>query len=616
MEIRTIDNFQKQSDGNKLEGIAIRFNSESQVLYENKRYFREVIAPTAISQELVDNSDIKFLVNHDKNKMVARRKNGKGSLDVQVRDDGVYFSFDVPDTTVGKDLREMVERGDIQNCSFAFSTDNKKDCTWDFSNDIPTRTVNTIEGIYDLSAVADPAYQETEISARSMDEMIGEMKREKESAKDDDVKDETTKDDETSGETQIEDSGETKVIDDSANANDDESNETSGKTDERDIKKMESDLLNKIASIRTQINDILDNVENRNISDDEKKTIDAKNEEIRNLQSQLENGNVDERNNEINKNKENNMSFIENVAVAVRAIANNKDLENIEGVAGNSIVLRDVTAHDGNEENIQLEQPIELQEPFQANLLVDKLGIKAVTTTNAVVIPSVSNVEASIEGENTELVGKKLDFKKTKVTPFRVGLSLPFSNYAIKTADINLVSYAIQLAGKAEAQLINKVMFAKEAVNSQKGAFVDVLTADTGTGVASTAVTYDDINQLIAKVETENVPFDGTEAFVVSPKVAADLKSQPKMAGKSAGAAGFILEDGKIDGIPVLVSSDVDGYIGFGVFSNFMIQRVGEADLVVDNLSRSKENITEINFNDEVALQVVRPEAFAAIKLA
>lgn len=374
-----------------------------------------------------------------------------------------------------------------------------------------------------------------------------------------------------------------------------------------------NEIFERIASIRTQINDILDNVENRSINEDEQKEIDAKNEEIRNLQNQIENDSIE--NKEINKNKENNMSFIENVAVAMRAIANNKEVENIEGVAGNSIVLRDTTAHDGNVENIQPEQPIELQEPFQANLLVDKLGIKAITTTNAVVVPSVSNVEASIEGENTELVGQKLDFKKAKVTPFRVGLSLPFSNYAIKTADINLVSYAIALAGKAEAQLINKVMFAKEAVKEQKGAFVDAYAAETGTAVDATAVTYTDINELVAKVESANVPFDGTEAFVVSPKVAAALKSQPKMTGKQAGAAGFILEDGKIDGIPVLVSSDVDGYIGFGVFSHFMIQRVGEADLVVDNLSRSKENITEINFNDEVALQTVRSEAFAVIKL-
>ena len=83
-----------------------------------------------------------------------------------------------------------------------------------------------------------------------------------------------------------------------------------------------------------------------------------------------------------------------------------------------------------------------------------------------------------------------------------------------------------------------------------------------------------------------------------------------------AGSGRMILENGMIAGYPVLVSSAVEGYIGFGVFSNFLIQKVGVADMVVDNLSRSKENITEVNFNDNLALQVIRQEAFAKLTIA
>ena len=391
-----------------------------------------------------------------------------------------------------------------------------------------------------------------------------------------------------------------------------------------------NDILNKIASLKEEQNTLLDNceTEKRSLNDEEKATFDNRTTEIRSLQAELEklsnkeDEKTDEpvvketeiRNNE-NK-KDNKMSFYKDLTLAMRAIANNKSTEGMANVAGNSIVLRtNETLHDGNEENIQLEAPQELVEALQPALIVDKLGVKVVNTADAVTIPSVNSVEASVEGEITELIGKKVEFNKTKVEPFRIGLSLPFSNRAIKTADINLVSYAINLAGKAEAQLINKIMFAKEAVSEKKGCFVDKVAAETAT-TAADAVTYQNILDLVAKVETANVPYDGTQAFVMSPATAAKLKGQPKMAGKNSGAAGFVMENGAIDGTPVLISSDVDGYIGYGVFSNVLIQRVGDASVVVDNLSRSKENITEINFNDDVAIQIVRPEAFAVIKLA
>lgn len=88
-------------EGRKLEGRAIVFDS-----YSNNLGFYEKINRSAITQELIDNSDIVFNYNHDPNKVLARRRNGKGSLDVELREDGVYFSFETPNTTLGNDLLE------------------------------------------------------------------------------------------------------------------------------------------------------------------------------------------------------------------------------------------------------------------------------------------------------------------------------------------------------------------------------------------------------------------------------------------------------------------------------------------------------------------------------
>lgn len=178
MEIRTTDITYSLKDNGMIEGRAIVFNSMSNVLYdqEKKRFFREVINPESITQELIDNSDIKFLVNHNKEQMVARRKCGKGSLNVEKREDGVYFSFNKPNTSLGNDLYEMIQRGDMAACSFAFAGE---DVDWDFSDrEMPVRTVKNIRYLFDLSCVADPAYSETEINARSIEDLEAEYKAE------------------------------------------------------------------------------------------------------------------------------------------------------------------------------------------------------------------------------------------------------------------------------------------------------------------------------------------------------------------------------------------------------------------------------------------------------
>ena len=172
MEIRSIETSFDSKD-NVIEGYAIKFNTVSEILYdkEKRRFFREIIDREAITQELIDNSDIKFLFNHDKERLLARRNRGQGSLHVELREDGVYFSFEIPNTSIGGDLKEMIKRGEVTTCSFAFTDGDNIE--WDFSDrEIPTRVVKSIRGLFDLSAVFDAAYSQTEISCRSLDEMM------------------------------------------------------------------------------------------------------------------------------------------------------------------------------------------------------------------------------------------------------------------------------------------------------------------------------------------------------------------------------------------------------------------------------------------------------------
>ena len=145
-------------DSRKIEGRSIVFNSLSQ----DFGGWKEEISPDAISDEIINASDILFLLNHsDSRGILGRKRKGSGSLSTEIREDGVYFSFDAPQTSLGDELLEYLRRGDITQCSFAFTVD---DDDWKEQEDgTYIRTIKKFHRIYDMSAVYTPAYTNTEV---------------------------------------------------------------------------------------------------------------------------------------------------------------------------------------------------------------------------------------------------------------------------------------------------------------------------------------------------------------------------------------------------------------------------------------------------------------------
>lgn len=153
-------------------GYAILFNTPSVPLWEDEEEeAREVIAPEAVTREFLDGCDIKMTMFHDRQLILARSKNGTGTLTYTVDERGVAFDFDAPNTADGDKALELVRRGDISGCSFAFRThyydrnyversvervDGKTKITY---------TVRSMIGIYDFTLAADPAYPDTNCEA-------------------------------------------------------------------------------------------------------------------------------------------------------------------------------------------------------------------------------------------------------------------------------------------------------------------------------------------------------------------------------------------------------------------------------------------------------------------
>lgn len=172
MEIRSIQEMSQVSD-NIISGYAIVFNRESEILYDktNNRYFIEVIDPSAVDVELIQRSDIKMLIDHTKSRMLARSRYGEGSLQLEIDEYGLKFTFEVPDTVDGQFIKEMIRRNDYNGCSFAF-TDDVVDVGYDRERGLFIRNVRKIKQLYDCSIVADPAYSDTEVSLRSLEEVL------------------------------------------------------------------------------------------------------------------------------------------------------------------------------------------------------------------------------------------------------------------------------------------------------------------------------------------------------------------------------------------------------------------------------------------------------------
>ena len=153
-----------------IEGYAIVFGRESVLLNDFWDEYREIIEREAVTQELLDNSDIKMTLWHNREKLLARRNKGNGTLEVGIDDKGVWYRFDAPNTPDGNTALELVKRGDLAGSSFIYATNEADSVRYDKLEDgTVVRHVLEISRIYDMTIASDPAYEDTTVNAREVD---------------------------------------------------------------------------------------------------------------------------------------------------------------------------------------------------------------------------------------------------------------------------------------------------------------------------------------------------------------------------------------------------------------------------------------------------------------
>ncbi|MCD8207050.1 MAG: HK97 family phage prohead protease [Bacteroidales bacterium] len=159
----------RDDEGNVTErtvsGYAIRFNEDSVKMFG---FLTERIAPSCVTEDVIRESDIKMTLFHNRESLLARSTNGKGSLRLSVDEQGLKFEFEPADDAWGRFCVEHIERGDLSGCSFSFFP---KDFIEEVHGDDDIHITHTeFERLVELTIGTDPAYPSTTVECREFAE--------------------------------------------------------------------------------------------------------------------------------------------------------------------------------------------------------------------------------------------------------------------------------------------------------------------------------------------------------------------------------------------------------------------------------------------------------------
>lgn len=529
-----------------IEGKAISFETES-----NYIGFIEVLHRGCITQETIDKSNIVFTYNHQRDQILARRKNGQGNLDIELREDGVYFSFEVPNTTLGNDVLENIRCGNISQCSFAFTYGtNAGSFERSYKDGVKYVDVYEIEELFDLSAVVDPAYEDTYIKARSAEweEEVSEVNNDVETQ----VVDEPENPEINNNEESI-----VETVETPQEENENEEETRSENKNKLNIKKMEKrfSLVNAINNIAN--NRQLDAVESAICSDGQKE---ARNSGLSyGGQIQLP---VSE--------------FRANVTVAAE---------------GDDVVATDL---------------YDILGPLRAKNVLVQAGAKFLTgLVGDVQIPVMSATNVGWAGEVASASDGAPTFTNVTLSPKRLTAYVNISKQLLTQHSVDVENMIRQdILAAINSKLEETILGDGDGkqggseVVAPKGMFNGKTTVKSVTTMAKIA-------DMEATVESANVL--GDCKWIVSPKFKATLRDKAK--GSNVSESLYV--NGEIDGTQALSTGNVGTNLAiYGDFSNLAIAQWGAIDLTVDPYTQAKNGMITLVVNAYFDAKVLRDNAF------
>lgn len=146
------------SDSKKIIGYAAVYNRAS----EDLGGFIEYVRPGAFDRSLKSNPDVRALIDHDPSLILGRTLSG--TLILESDTTGLKVTIDPPPTTYASDLLTVMQRGDVSQMSFAFTSAVDD---WKLVDGQRTRDLIDLD-LVDVSVVTYPAYPDTSVAVRAL----------------------------------------------------------------------------------------------------------------------------------------------------------------------------------------------------------------------------------------------------------------------------------------------------------------------------------------------------------------------------------------------------------------------------------------------------------------
>ena len=566
------------TNGRTVSGYAIRFNEDSAFMG-----FTERISPSSLPASMLENADIFAYFNHDWSKVLARTPN---SLKLDLRNDGLYYEFEAPNTQDGNDLLEHIKRGEMYGTSFAFSLpEDGSGEVWTKQEDgTYLREIVMFDALYEISPVYTPAYPTTSVSARCLEYVRNT--EEQNMNEDDKVKqDELEKD---------------KPQNEESKANESEEQEKQ-KEQDKPVESTES------KSCESE--------------PDESKSCgnepDEPKDEYKQMEEPQPDKDEDKKENISNRNK---MKKEFSLLKAINDIANNRSLDAASQAvinagademrsAGQSFSGQiqlpvesraAVTVTDDHDDVIEVEFA-DLLTPLRAKNVLVAAGAKYMSgLIGDVQVPIMGAGNVAWEGEVASAQEAGYTFTSKKLQPKRLTAYVDISKQFLVQDSIGAeqairADIVAAINSKLESTILGS---AQGSTTTPAGIFYDQSP--------KIITTFKDICDLEASIEDANVI--GECKYVMSNKAKAALRNMPK----SSKSTQLVMENGEVDGTPVLNTSNVEAQnIAYGDWNNLAIGQWGAIDLVVDPYTLAKDGQVRIVINAFFDAVTLRPEAFA-----
>ena len=550
LEIRSFNiELRDEPESRHIEGYGSVFNERSLDLGG----FVEMIAPGAFDG-VIERSDVKCYLDHNPGKgILARSRNGKGSLSLVVDEKGLQYSFDAPKTNLGDEVVEGLKRGDYSQSSFAFTVDDE---VWTKEADgTYLRTITKIGGLYDVSIVANPAYEGTSVALRSLDKFKAQEEIPAE-VKEEEPKTEESKVEETPvEETPVE---ETPVEENKPEVQE----ETEPKENRNNINNTKNIHMSNFSLIKA-INDV---VNNRNINEDALNVIEMGATEMR----------------------KSGLSYSGQIQLPVE--------ERGDAVAA-------TVATDGKE--IVATDKLNILEPLRGKSILAEAGATFLTgLVGNISIPNYTGSTCGWKGELEAADNGKGTFGSVELSPKRLTAYIDISKQFL-TQD------SVGAEEMLRADIVNSLVAKLEQTIFGDAAGDTTKPAGIFNGAEVAAPSY----QGVCEAEAAVTDYSGEKRFVMSPTAKSAFK-QATISGTKSDLR-LLLEDGEVDGYPVSDSSNVvAGGYAFGDFSELVVAQWGGIDIVVDPYTLATKNAIRLVINAYFDAKVRRDGAIKAYKIA